>query len=217
MQYLLSTTSSGVAVSLSPASHAVLGLLSLRAWTTYELTQQGQRSLRFLFPRAERYLYAEAKRLAIAGLALSEESYTGKRKSTTYSITPAGRKAVRDWLRTPPDAPVLEAEVLLRSFFGDLGRQQDLLATLESARVQAVEAQRELAGLAQSVVDGVAPFPDRNAVGALTMRFVADFHRMVEEWSTWAATEVATWDDASGRNWTASGEIYSDIASPERS
>lgn len=204
-------------MSLSPTARALLGLLSLRAWTTYELTQQAHRSLRFLFPRAERHLYAEAKRLATAGLARADESYTGKRKSTTYSITPAGRKALREWLRTPPDAPVLEAEVLLRSFFGDLGRQQDLLAALESARVQAVETQHELAALARSSVDGVAPFPDRNAVGALTMRFVADFHRLVEGWSTWAATEVATWDEASGRNWAGAGEIYADIASLQRS
>ena len=203
-------------MSLSPTSHALLGLLSLRAWTTYELTQQARRSLRFLFPRAERHLYAEAKRLAVAGLARTEESYTGKRKSRTYSITPAGRKALREWLRTPPEALVLEAEVLLRSFFGDLGRQQDLLAALESARDQAVDAQRELAALAESAVDGTAPFPDRNAVGALTMRFVTDFHRMIEERSAWAATEVATWDDASGRNWAASSEIYADIASRNR-
>lgn len=204
-------------MSLSPSSHALLGLLSLRAWTTYELTQQAHRSLRFLFPRAERHLYAEAKRLAKEGLARTEETYTGKRKSTTYSITPAGRRALRDWLKTPPDTPVLEAEVLLRSFFGDLGRRQDLLGALDSARIHAVETQEELAGLARSAVDGVAPFPDRNAVGALTMRFVADFHRLVEDWSTWAATEVATWDDASGRSWAGAREIYADIASPDRS
>jgi PadR family transcriptional regulator AphA len=203
-------------VSLSPTSHALLGLLSLRSWTTYELTQQAHRSLRFLYPRAERHLYAEAKRLASAGLARTEETYTGKRKSTTYSITPNGRKALRDWLKTPPEAPVLEAEVLLRSFFGDLGRRQDLLAALQSARDQAIEAQRELAALAQSAVDGDAPFLDRSAVGALTMRFVTDFNRLIEEWSTWAATEVATWDDASGRNWAASAEIYADIASSHR-
>ena len=204
-------------MKLSPTSHALLGLLSLRSWTTYELTQQAQRSLRFLFPRAERNLYTEAKRLAQAGLARTEESYTGRRKSTVYSITPAGRKALRDWLKTSPEAPVVEAEVLLRSFFGDLGRQQDLITALESARVQAVETRRELASLAQSAVDGEAPFPERSAVGALTMRFVADFHRLVEEWSTWAATEVATWDEPDGRNWVAADEIYADVASPERS
>jgi hypothetical protein len=48
------------------------------------------------------------------------------------------------------------------------------------------------------------------------MRFVTDFHRMIEEWSSWAATQVATWDDASGRNWAASDEIYADIASMHR-
>ena len=96
-------------VQLSPTSYALLGLLSLRRWTTYELTQQAQRSLRFLYPRAERHLYAEAKRLAEAGLARSESTFTGRRRGTTYAITPAGRKALQEWLRTRPGPPVLEA------------------------------------------------------------------------------------------------------------
>ena len=51
--------------SLSPTSFALLGLLALRPWTTYELANQTKRSLRFFFPRAERPLYAEAKRLTL--------------------------------------------------------------------------------------------------------------------------------------------------------
>lgn len=199
-------------MTLSPTSYALLGLLSVRSWTTYELAQQAQRSLRFLYPRAERHLYAEAKRLADEGYARAEVGFTGKRRSTTYAITPAGRKAVREWLRTEPVAPVLEAEVLLRSFFADLGRQRDLVAALEDARTQAIAAQRELATMAQGSVDDTAPFPERIATGALTMRFVADFHRLVEEWATWAAQEVATWEHADGRGWEGAHDVMTDIA-----
>jgi PadR family transcriptional regulator AphA len=203
-------------VQLSPTSYALLSLLSLRRWTTYELTQQAQRSLRFLYPRAERHLYAEAKRLADTGLARTESSFTGRRRSTTYAITPAGRKALREWLRTPPAPPVLEAEVLLRSFFGELGRQQDLLGALESARAQAVQTQQELALMAHSRLDGVAPFPERTGVVVLTMRFVADFHRMLEEWATWAAREVATWEHPDGRGWTGAHTVMTDIANASK-
>ena len=199
-------------MTLSPTSYALLGLLSVRPWTTYELAQQAQRSLRFLYPRAERHLYAEAKRLADDGYALAEVGFTGKRKSTTYAITPAGRKVLREWLRTQPAPPVLEAEVLLRSFFADLGRQRDLVSALEAARADAITAQLELATMAQSSVDGSAPFPERIAMGALTMRFVADFHRLVEDWTTWAAREVATWEHADGREWKGARKVMSDIA-----
>jgi DNA-binding PadR family transcriptional regulator len=201
-------------MTLSTTSCALLGLLSVRPWTTYELANQTKRSLRFFFPRAERHLYAEVKRLADAGLARSETTFTGKRRTTTYAITPAGRKALRDWLRTEPAPPVLEAEILVRSFFADSGRREDLLAALEVAREQAIAAQRELATMAQSSLDGEAPFPERASVGALGMRFVTDFHRLMESWAEWAAGEVATWEYPDGRDWDGAGAVMADVARP---
>ena len=52
--------------SLTTTSYAVLGLLALRPWTTYELAKQVQRSLDWFWPRAERKLYDEPKRLVAA-------------------------------------------------------------------------------------------------------------------------------------------------------
>lgn len=197
---------------LSSTAYALLGLLSLRSWTTYELTQQAQRSLRFLYPRAERQLYTEAKRLADEGLARSEVTFTGKRRSTTYTITPAGRTALRQWLRTEPAPPVLEAEVLLRSFFAEFGDTKDLLAALETARTQAIEVQRELGMLARSRLDGEAPFPERSGVVVLSMRFVTNFHRLLEGWAEWAAGEVATWERPDGSDWKNARSVMADIA-----
>jgi len=199
-------------MELSSTSYALLGLLAVRPWTTYELANQTKRSLRFFFPRAERHLYAEAKRLADGGLARSEEAFTGRRRSTTYAITPAGRRALQKWLRTEPAPPVLEAEVLLRTFFADSGRQQDLLAALETARQQAIVAQGELAAMARQSLDGEAPFPERASVGALGLRFVTDFHRLVEQWATWASDEVATWTHPDGRGWDGARVVNADVA-----
>jgi DNA-binding PadR family transcriptional regulator len=199
-------------MELTPTSFALLGLLSLRPWTTYELANQTKRSLRFFFPRAERHLYAEARRLAGAGLARSEEAFTGRRRSTTYAITAAGRKALQQWLRTEPAPPVLEAEVLVRTFFADSGRKEDVLAALESARQHAVDAQRDLAAMARANLDGVAPFPERTSVGALGLRFVTDFHRLLEDWANWASTEVATWEHPDGRDWDGARAVMTDVA-----
>jgi len=199
-------------MELTPTSFALLGLLSVRPWTTYELANQTKRSLRFFFPRAERHLYAEARRLAAAGLARSDEAFTGRRRSTTYAITPAGRKALQQWLRTEPAPPVLEAEVLVRTFFADSGRKEDVLASLESTRQHAITAQRDLAAMAQANLDGAAPFPDRTSVGALGLRFVADFHRLLEDWASWAGAEVATWEHPDGRNWDGAREVLTDVA-----
>jgi DNA-binding PadR family transcriptional regulator len=199
-------------VELSPTSFALLGLLAIRSWTTYELAHQVKRSLRFFLARAERHIYTEAKRLADAGLAQAQVAFTGKRRSTTYSITPAGRKALASWLRTPPAPPVLEAEVLVRAFFADNGRQSDLVSALEVSRQQAVAAQQDLGAMARARLDGEAPFPERMAVGALAMRFVVDFHRLLEEWAIWAASQVGTWEHPDGRDWDGALAVMADVA-----
>ena len=62
---------------LTPTSFAMLGLLAIQPWTTYELAKQMQRSVHFFWPRAERKLYDEPKRLAALGLASSRSVATG--------------------------------------------------------------------------------------------------------------------------------------------
>ena len=57
-----------VTESRSTTSYALLGLLALREWTTYELAKQVQRSIGWFWPRAERKLYEEPKRLVEARL-----------------------------------------------------------------------------------------------------------------------------------------------------
>jgi hypothetical protein len=110
----------------------------------------------------------------------------------------------------------LDGEVLLRSFFADLGPTRDLISTLETTRADAIAAQQELATMVKGSVDGTAPFPERVAMAALTMRFVADFHRLVEDWSTWAAREVATWEHADGRDWPGARKVMKNIAHSRR-
>ena len=115
---------------MSTTSHAILGLLSLRSWTTYELAKQVQRSLGWFWPRAERKLYDEPKRLVAAGLATSEQEMTGARPRTVYAVTARGRKALRRWLDEPPAPPTLEFEGMVKVFFADGGTLEQLRATL---------------------------------------------------------------------------------------
>lgn len=203
-------------MDISPTAGALLGLLALRPWTTYELAQQAERSLRFFFPRAERHLYAEARRLADAGYATAEATYTGKRRGTRYAITDEGRAVLGEWLRTSPAPMFVEAEAVLRTFFADSGTLADVRASLEAARAQAIEAQRELATLADTWLDGAAPFPERGSLGALSMRFVVDFHRLVEGWADWALAETATWDDGRGAGWAGRDDVFRDVAGGAR-
>ena len=99
---------------LTPTSAAILGLLSIRPFTTYELAQQMDRTLSWLLPRATSMIYEQPKKLVAAGLASSQVSFTGKRRSTVYEITEAGRAAFRVWLDTPATGMRMEFEAMLK-------------------------------------------------------------------------------------------------------
>jgi len=87
--------------ALTTTSYAVLALLALQPWTTYQLARQMERSLGWIWPRAVSRLYEEPKKLVVAGLATSRPGATGRRPSTVYTITPAGRRALTEWLSEP--------------------------------------------------------------------------------------------------------------------
>ena len=94
-------------------SYAILGLLSVRDWSTYELAKQVRRSLRWFWPRTERKLYDEPKRLVADGLATATKQYTGQRPRTVYGITEHGREQLRRWLDEPPATRSMEFEGML--------------------------------------------------------------------------------------------------------
>ena len=98
---------------LTTTSYAILGLLALRSWTTYELAKQMQRTLHYFWPRAESQLYDEPKNLVAHGLASAEKTFVGRRPRTTYTISPAGQQALSAWLATPSAGPLLESEAIV--------------------------------------------------------------------------------------------------------
>jgi DNA-binding PadR family transcriptional regulator len=168
-------------------------MLSLRDWTPYELTQQMQRSLAYCWPTSERALYTEPERLVAAGLAEVTITGTATRPRRTYAITPAGRAALQQWLRTPPGAMRISNEPLLRLLFADQGDPGDLLAALEALR-ESVRAQHR-AGAEQitGYLHGGGPFPHRAHLVALFADLYARIFTVVEEWSAEAVDEVSTW------------------------
>lgn len=191
--------STGSLDELTPTSYAMLGLLALRSWTTYELAKQMQRSVRWFWPRAERKLYDEPKRLAGLGLAAVETTHTGRRRSTVYEITPAGRRALRNWLRARPGAAIqVEMEPMIRVFFADGASRTDLHATLQAVTEQTDEALAELGVMAAGSAAGHDDFPERRATNALAMELFVRLHETVRDWSAWAQAESESWPSHRG-------------------
>jgi DNA-binding PadR family transcriptional regulator len=183
----------------STTTYAVLGLLALRDWTTYELAKQMQRSLHWFWPRAERKLYEEPKRLVADGLATASAEATGKRPRTVYSITPAGRSALADWLDEPSASRSTEFEALVKVFFADAGSADQLRTTLD--RILADTGER-LADLADVVESGITSpqFPERAPLQALCLKGLFEQELSTLQWARWARAEVDGWTsvDAAG-------------------
>ena len=181
---------------LTTTSYAILGLLGVRPWTTYELAQQMDRALGKFWPRARSKLYEEPKKLVAHGLAKAAPGSVGKRPRTVYSITPAGRKALRAWVAAPVTAPpTLEFEHLIKLFFAENGTKADLLARLDELRAWLASESEVGVAISEGYLGGEGPFPERLPWLILVGNFLDRFEALILEWADWASAVVDTWPD----------------------
>lgn len=187
--------------SPTTTSYAILGLLAIQPWATYDLAKLMRRSLHFFWPRAESNLYAETKRLVDTGLAEARKEWNGNRKRTVYSITDGGREALREWLATPPAPARVESEAQLRLLYANYGSKDDLLATIQSIEDDAQSTIDHYAQLVTEYARGDGLFPDRIHVNALlgslsieqaraTVRWARRSRGAVEAWETTATPDI---------------------------
>jgi DNA-binding PadR family transcriptional regulator len=181
--------------ALTTTSYGVLALLALQPWTTYQLATQMERSLGWIWPRAVSRLYEEPKKLAAAGLATSRPEATGRRRSTVYAITPAGRQALAAWLAEPGTGPALECEAPVKIAYADHGTRDGLLANL-TALIDDVTAKLHFGDMiAASYLEGRGPFQERLPLSGLMWRFLWEYHVTVLRWARWARDQVRTWPE----------------------
>lgn len=196
---------------LNTTSFALLALLAVRPWTTYELAQQVERSLGWFWPRATSVLYTEPKKLVAHGLAMATRSSTGRRRRTVYTITEAGRAALRAWLDHPGAGPSLEFEALVQVAFADRGDHAQLLRTLRSVRTHAEAHRARARARIREYVETGGPFPERMPVIALTGKLLLEHAELVARWAAWAEAEVEQWG---GVDLTSGARVPPDAFTP---
>lgn len=178
---------------LTTTSYAILSLLAVRSWTTYELAQQMERSVGWMWPRATSVVYEEPKRLVRDGLATASAQPTGRRPSTVYTITAKGRRALARWLTEPGGSPTLEFEALVKVAFADHGSLAGLRANLAAIRAQALAEREEVAQRAREYAETGGPYPDRLPVIALAFRFFEEQAAARVRWVEWAEDATRDW------------------------
>jgi DNA-binding PadR family transcriptional regulator len=135
---------------LTVTSYLVLGLVGhLGAATSYDLKQAVAETIGGFWSVPHSQLYAEPARLARAGL-LGEERERGGRQRRTYSLTDAGRAALRRWLDAPAEEGTeLRDPALLKLYFGrqagegSVARMAAHAATVHRHHLAAYEAMIE--------------------------------------------------------------------------
>ena len=175
---------------LTSTSYAILGLLSLRPWTTYELAQQMQRALGQFWPRAESKLYEEPKKLVEHGLAKATVEHVGKRPRTVYAITPAGRKALQAWMPTPSEGPVIEFEGLVGCSSPSTARRPTSLAAIDSAHAWVDRRYHDSEGISAGLPRRRGRLPRATAMAhPVWSGSCQELLTAVERWAAWATRD----------------------------
>jgi DNA-binding PadR family transcriptional regulator len=175
--------------------YALLGLLTRRPLSGWEILKRFNRSIVFFWNAKRTQIYAELRRLERLGLVSSRIVVQGPRPNKRhYAITAAGRTALRAWLDRPTPVQPIKDEMLLRTFFADLlppsrvaadlrrhgEKHQRVLAEFETIRA-ALEARY---GPLEATGDRALAF------GYLVLEQGIRFERMYGEWCRWAAEAV---------------------------
>ncbi len=140
---------------LPATAYVVLGLVSIRPMTGYELAAYAERSIGNFVPLTRSHIYAELDRLGRLGLLeateVTQENAPTKR---VYEITPDGSDELRHWLQ---DAVMKEERsrslFLVRIFFGDRTSPEHLAILLDEFESAARDRRDRLAAMVDKLAD----------------------------------------------------------------
>lgn len=181
--------------TLSTTSYAILGLLSLRSWTTYELAEQMRRALGQFWPRAESGIYTEPKKLVELGFAKATEELVGKRPRMRYEITAAGRKELKKWVPLPGAGPVIEFEQLVKIFFAEQATKSDLLAAIRRVKTDNEDYIVATSAPSADYLEERGSYPERLPWLVVCGKFLEEMELAIDRWATWAEKEIEAWPD----------------------
>src|SRR5579875_1680646 len=108
-------------LGLSDVEVALLGLLSIRPMTGYEIRRSYARGLAPWWETPRTQIYPKLRELKRRGLVRDELVVQhGKPNKRVYTIEPAGSEALVSWLRRVISWPVMKHQMMMRLFFGNL-------------------------------------------------------------------------------------------------
>ncbi|TVZ97872.1 DNA-binding PadR family transcriptional regulator [Streptomyces sp. BK340] len=165
--------------------HALLGLLSERPASGYDLLKRFETSLANVWPATQSQIYTELTKLAGSGLiTVAAEGPRGRKE---YTLTDEGLAELRHWLTETRPQRNTRSDLLLRVFFlGVLSPEQARTYLTELVEMSA----REHEQLKQ--LDEAIDWDDDNlsVYGRIALEYGLRFNAMRREWAEWAADQI---------------------------
>jgi PadR family transcriptional regulator, regulatory protein AphA len=183
-------------------SHALLGMLSVRQASGYDLMKSFDTSLANVWPATQSQVYGELNRLAEAGLI--KVAAEGPRGRKEYALTDAGLAELRTWMTDPRPEPARRSEGLLRVFFLDVLSPEQGLEYLSHQAEGAGARHARLEALRDSLDWTRDDTVSTN--GRLVLEYGLRLTAMYEDWVRWAAEQVRQRTDAGAGQPQPNGE-----------
>lgn len=133
-------TGQGSGEELSDLEVALLGLLSVRSMTGYEIARHYARALGPWWETPRTQVYPKLRELRSRGL-IDEERVVqdGKPNKRVYSIGPTGRTALTDWLAGPIRRTDMKHHMMMRLFLGNQLPVDTMRLLLDDYRVEMLQ------------------------------------------------------------------------------
>ncbi len=137
-----------VNAELSLFSYEILGLVGREGAGAHDLLQMARRG-RMLDWAGESQYYVEPKRLAKLGYLQARKEPGRTRERTVYTLTEKGRRALREYARTPVRFQPVKSDLLLRLLIADLVGERPTRESVAALRTEIAELEAQLDAAAE--------------------------------------------------------------------
>jgi DNA-binding PadR family transcriptional regulator len=162
--------------------YAVLGMLSIRPMSGYDIKQAIGESIVHFWDESYGRIYPSLQRLAAEGLARRKTArQDGRPERQVYSLTSQGRQALERWLALPIREQKPRSELLLKLFFGRHLPAAVAVRFVEHYRQEQVQSLAAFRSLEREVKAQTPRHPDQ-PFWLITIRFGQHRSRAAVEW-----------------------------------
>ncbi len=172
------------------ASHSILGALSLRPMSGYDIRKFVQQHLGYFWRESYGQIYPMLQRMQTHGLVqVRVERQTGKPNRQVYSLRATGNEEFEKWLKEPPAPPSPRNELLLKIFFGHLGDPRVAIRQVEELHATHQRLLQEYVRVGKWLHTANAKHPGL-PYWLMTLDFGERFSQMQVEWSEASLREL---------------------------